>query len=183
MHTLLPALLLSFVLVCLNTVKDPDWHQIKPLQSTRGDVEHLLGPSNEAYYADYTLEEGNLFIEYSNGPCRPDRKGGWNVPKDVVVKLNFSPKQKRKISELKLDPKKFRRVAGEHVQGVFYYINDEEGITYEVQQGRVDEVYYEAPRKYEYLYCGDSASDNKYVGLPIYTDMTGGLRPAGRPWE
>jgi hypothetical protein len=141
--------------------KDPDWRQILPLRSTRADVERLLGPSKEAYFADYSLEEGNLFIEYSSGLCRPERKGGWNVAKDVVVKISFSPKHKRRIAQLKLDPKKFRKVIDDHVGGVFYYVNDEEGITYEVQRGRVDVVYYEPPSRYNHLYCGDHTDENK----------------------
>jgi hypothetical protein len=121
----------------------------------------LLGPSKETYFADYNLEEGNLFVEYSSGPCSPERKGGWNVAKDIVVKLSFSPKYKRRVASLKLDRKKFRRVVDDHVGGVLYYVNDEDGITYEVQRGRIDVVYYEPPRRYEHLYCGDPADAKK----------------------
>lgn len=163
----MPTLLFS-LLVFMNwlPVKDPDWRKLTPLQSTRADVERLLGRSNEAYFADYTLEEGSLSVIYSSGPCRPDRKGGWNVPENVVVGLSFSPKNKKRVSELNLDPKKFRKVVGGgvgggDVGGVLFYINDETGITYEVQRGRVDEVYYDPPGKYEHLYCGDPLGEKK----------------------
>ena len=78
-----------------------NWRQIVPLKSTRADVERLLGSSKEAYLANYTLEEGNLFIEYSSGPCRPDRKGGWNVPENTVVLVRFTPKFKKRIGALR----------------------------------------------------------------------------------
>ena len=135
--------------------KDPDWRQITPLLSTRADVERLLGTSSTPFSANYTLQEGNLFIEYSSGPCTPLRKGGWNVPKDVVVQMSFSPKLKRPVNALKLDPKRFRKVTDDHVGSVIYYINDELGLTYEVQRGNVDAIYYQPRKKDEHLYCGD----------------------------
>ena len=89
-------------------------------------------------------------------------KGGWNVPKDIVITLNFSPKRKTTISDLKLDPKKFRKVVDEHVIGVLYYVNDEAGITYAVQSGKVDFVEYHPAKRDEHLYCGDPR-DNKQL--------------------
>jgi hypothetical protein len=131
------------------------WRQIVPLKSTRSDVERILGPSNGAYGVTYQLEEGNLFIEYSSGPCRPERKGGWNVPENIVVLVSFTPKVKKRIGVLKLDPKKFRKVVDDHVIGVVYYINDEDGITYSVQAGKVDYVEYGPAKRDDHLYCGD----------------------------
>jgi len=121
----------------------------------RADVERLLGPTKEAYFADYTFSDGNLFIEYSSGPCRPERKGGWNVPENVVVSVSFSPTRKRRIADLTLNPKKFRKVIDRHVIGVIYYINDDDGITYEVQEGKIQSVEYGPRKRDDHLYCGD----------------------------
>jgi len=110
---------------------------------------------NIVYFAEYELKEGSLFIEYSSGPCRAERKGGWNVARDVVIMVNFTPKHRTRIADLKLDPKKFRKIVDDHVIGVLYYVNDEEGITYQVQNGRVDFVEYHATKKDEHLYCGN----------------------------
>ena len=142
-------------------VTGQDWRQIVPLKSTRADVERLLGPTKEPYFAVYHLKEGILDIEYSSGPCRPERKGGWNVPRGVVITLNFSPKRNRRIKDLKLDPKKFRKIVDDHVIGALYYVNDEEGITYAVQGGRVDFVEYGPARKDEHLYCGDPPNEKQ----------------------
>jgi hypothetical protein len=133
------------------------WRQIVPLKSTRSDVERILGPSQEAYFADYKLQDGNLFIEYSSGPCRPERRGGWNVPENTVVLVSFTPKIKKRIEVLKLDLRKFRKVVDTHVMGVVYYINDEEGITYSVQAGKVDYVEYGPGKRDDHFYCGDPA--------------------------
>lgn len=162
MRIVLAGLFLSFLILTnrLN-VKGQDWRQIVPLKSTRADVERLLGPTKDAYFAVYHLKEGVLDIEYSSGPCKPERKGGWNVSKDVVITLNFSPQRRRRIGDLKLDPRKFRKVVDEHVIGILYYVNDEEGITYQVQGGKVDWVEYGPARKDEHLYCGDPADEKQ----------------------
>lgn len=132
-----------------------------PLKSTRAEVERLLGSTTGAYYAQYELKQGSLFIEYSSGPCRPERKGGWNVPRDVVIRVNFTPKHRRRIADLKLDPKKFRKVIDDHVIGVLYYVDDEEGTTYQVQSGRIDFVAYHPAKRDEHLYCGDPADEKQ----------------------
>jgi len=156
MKSITSNLLFVLVVIGCQSAKDPDWRQITPLRSTRVDVERLLGTSSNPYSAKYTLEEGSLFIEYSSGPCTPFRKGGWNVSKDVVVHMSFSPNIKKPVSTLKLDPKRFRKVIDDHVGGIIYYINDESGLTYEVQGGKVDAIYYQPGKKDDHLYCGDS---------------------------
>lgn len=159
MKSVLPTLFLPLLMLTQwYSVNAQDWSQIDPLKSTRADVERLLGPTKEAYFAVYQLKHGSLFIEYSSGPCRPERKGGWNVPENVVVSLSFSPKQPKLLSDLRLDPKKFRKVVGGDVLGVEYYVSDEEGITYAVQSGRVDWVEYGPAKRDEHLYCGDPAN-------------------------
>jgi hypothetical protein len=152
--------LLFFILTYPLNVKGQDWQQIVPLKSTRVEVEHLLGSATGAYFGEYELKQGSLFIEYSSGPCKPERKGGWNVPRDVVIMVHFTPKHRTRIADLKLDPKKFRKVVDHHVIGALYYVNDEEGITYAVQSGKIDFVEHHPAKRDEHLYCGDSA-DNK----------------------
>jgi hypothetical protein len=116
----------------------------------------MLGPSSGHYYSEYDLKEGHLYIEYSSGPCRADRNGGWNVPENVVVSIHFSPAHKQKVSDLKLDLQKYRKVIDQHVEGVVYYVNDEDGISYETQKGKVEAIDYDPPKRFENLQCDDS---------------------------
>jgi hypothetical protein len=109
--------------------------------------------SDDSYSAEYDLAEGSLFIVYSAEPCGAKRIGGWNLPKDTVSLVEFTPTKKVKVGELHLDMKRFRKiVGGGDVGGVTYYTSDRDSITYEVQQGRVVSVGYEPPMS---LYCGD----------------------------
>ena len=142
-------------------VKGQDWRQIVPLKTTRAEVERLLGSATGAYFAEYDLKQGSLFIEFSSGPCKPERKGGWNVPRDVVIMVHFTPKHSTRIADLKLDPKKFRKIVDEHVIGALYYVNDEEGITYAVQSGKIDFIEYHPAKRDEHLYCGDLADEKQ----------------------
>jgi hypothetical protein len=80
-----------------------------------------------------------------------------NVPEDVVIEYSFSAKHRKRITDLKLDPKKFRKVVDEHVIGVLHYVNDEDGVTYEVQRGRVHSVEYGPAKRYKHLSCRDPA--------------------------
>jgi hypothetical protein len=130
-----------------------EWRKIAPLVTTRTDVEAILGPASDGFEVLYQLKDGKLSIEYSTGPCSSGQKGGWNLPQNVVVSLHFVPLHAMKVS--KLDLKKFRRVVDDHLPSVTYYINDDEGITYAIQQGKVDYVEYGPAKKYEYLYCKD----------------------------
>jgi hypothetical protein len=132
-----------------------EWKNFVPLKTTRANVEAILGPADEGFEVTYSLKDGNLSIEYSSGPCKSGRKGGWNVPKDVVISLLFSPRRPKKVSELRLDLTKFKKVIDEHLPSVTYYINDEDGITYAIQKGKVDYVEYGPSKKYDDLYCKD----------------------------
>lgn len=153
--------LFCLVIMMVTRASAQEWRKIKPLTSTRGEVERLLGPNSKSSYGvDYDLKDGILSIEYSSGPCTKERKGGWNVPEGVVISLNFSPKKKQTESALKLNRRKFRRVIDTHTGRNVYYINDKDGIMYEIQQGLVDSIEYFPPKRYDHLYCGDPANEN-----------------------
>jgi len=149
-------LLCGLILVLSATGRAQEWRKIVPLKSTRADVERLLGPQERSYGVVYELGDGVLSIEYSSGPCRKDRKGGWNVPEDVVISFSFSATHKPRFSSLKLNRSRFRRVVDRHTGGVINYINARDGIMYEVQGGIVQSVEYYPPKRYDYLHCGDS---------------------------
>jgi len=145
----------SLILAMHSCGNAQDWRKIVPLKSTRAEVETLLGPAEGAYSTVYQLKEGKLFIEYSSGPCRPDRKNGWNVAENTVVSLSFSPRHKKRLADLKLDLTKFRKEIDQQVIGITYYVDEENGITYEIQDGKVDSIEYDPPKKYDHLFCGD----------------------------
>ena len=152
--------LCGLIFVLVSRANAQEWRKIVPLKSTRADVERLLGPNDKSYGVTYELTDGVLSIEYSSGPCRKERRGGWNVPEGVVISFSFSAKNKLPETNLKLNRRKFRRVIDTHTGGITYYINETDGITYEIQQGQVDGIEYYPAKKYAHLYCGDPAERN-----------------------
>jgi hypothetical protein len=155
------SLLVTYVLAVLLPLQAQDWRAIVPAETTRTEVELILGQTDTAYFAEYKLKDGSLFIEYSSGPCRPERKGGWNFPTNVVVSMTFYPAVKPRFSELTVDRKKLRKVVDRHVGGVIYYINDQDGVVYEIQDGRVDWIEYGPAKKYDHLECRHPAAPKK----------------------
>ena len=154
-------LLCGLLLMIVPKASAQEWRKIVPLKSTRADVEQLLGPNDQASLAiDYELTDGTVSIMYSSGPCSKDRKGGWDVAEGVVTGFTFRSHRKQKETDLKLDPKKFRRTVDSHTGRHIYYINDEDGIMYQIQQGLVDNIEYFPPKRYAYLYCGDPGDEN-----------------------
>src|SRR5258705_7624001 len=102
--------LCPLVLSLAQAVSAQQWRKIVPLKSTQADVERLLGRAEQPYGVEYELKDGVLSIDYSTGPCRKDRRGGWNVPEGVVIGFLFSPKLMQREADLKLNRKKFRKV-------------------------------------------------------------------------
>ncbi len=114
------------------------WRGIVPLHSTREDVERLLGPSAkpDGYSEVYDLGKEAVFIKYSSGPCRKERKGGYNVPSGTVKQIRVSSSAKPQFSDLQIDENKYEKTVDPELPGVFHYVNREEGIAYEVQTAR-----------------------------------------------
>ena len=77
------------------------------------------------------------------------------MPEGTVVLIRFVPKSKKRFTSLKLEFSKFRRVEGGDVVGIVNYTNEEEGITYEVQRGRVDAIEYLPGKRHYSLKCAD----------------------------
>src|SRR5258705_2334459 len=100
--------LCGLILTYVPRANAKEWRKIVPLQSTRADVERLLGPAEQPYGVDYELKDGVISIVYSTGPCEKGSPGGWNVPEGVVISFSFSAKRKEREIELKLNRQKVR---------------------------------------------------------------------------
>ncbi len=133
---------------------DKGWRGIIPLHSTRADVERLLGKGTDECKCGYYLNDMNIFFKYSPGDCRSGR-GGWDVPLDTVVWITIYPKPNPRLSDLNIDETKFKKRQGAHIQE-FYYENEEEGLTLEVYDDRVQSFLYGPAQKDKHLRCPDN---------------------------
>ncbi len=62
--------------------------KITPLETTKSEVELLLGKSKDFCDCIYESEDIKIRINYSGDTCR----GGWNIKKDVVIDFRITPK-------------------------------------------------------------------------------------------
>lgn len=123
------------------------WRDIVPLQSTRPEVERLLGQPRllggvNTY--DFTNETVDIF--YLKRSCRIDSQG-WNVPVNTVTSVRIEPKKKVRLSETQWDLSKFRKEPGSFDNpSYFLFINEEDGLTLSAF-GDVLEAYSYGPRR------------------------------------
>lgn len=151
---------LTIILLISSMFSVPDssnvegWRGIVPLHSTRSDVERLLGPMTHPCECGYYLDDVNVFFKYSPGDCKSGR-GKWNVPRDTVLGIIVYPKTQPQLSDLKLDMSKFSKEYDGHVESIVSYVNDEEGLTIEVDEDTrsVNGYYYGPAKKDKLLRC------------------------------
>ncbi len=161
MRIIKPLLLCVLLLIAI-TSQAKEWRGIVPLHSTRADVDRLLGKPN-ANYNRYEFGNEQADILYSDDPCTAGLQGMWNVPRDTVISIRVTPKQRLRLPDLRLELSKYERVRDPLVQTHTYYTNKEEGLRYEVFEGGGEDdglslhIYYEPAAKDANLRCPDAA--------------------------
>ena len=136
------------------------WKGLVPLQSTRRDVEALLGPPAPGGNSFYQTEEATIFVRYADGPCEKGWPYGWNVDQDTVVSIIISPTEPVIFKGLNLDQNKYRRSEDSHIHTGVLYTSHSEGITIEVDDGtgRVKSFTYHPTDSQQKLQCPDASS-------------------------
>src|SRR5690348_7087329 len=121
---------LTVILCVAASSKAQGWRGIRPLHSTRTDVEKLLGSPKQSPGVASTFEakDGRVRVFYSSGFCKKGVANDWNVSSNTVVSLTFEPNYNLWIADLKLDMTKYERVPDPHIQSGVYYFSQEEGI-------------------------------------------------------
>ena len=132
------------------TQDTPGWRGIVPLQSTREQLEQLVGVLDRRCQC-YSTETESIRVEYASGPCTGDLPG-WNVPADTVLSLKIYPKKPLVFSELKIQKENFITTVDDTV--TTYYANGEKGLRYAVPSlGTVASVWYGPSSKQNNLRC------------------------------
>jgi hypothetical protein len=143
------SLLLEFSM----TVVSQEWRGIVPLHSTRNDVERLFGLSSYGGGYAYEFETERVFFQYQY----PDNQCGkiyrqWDVPLNTVLEVTVYPKNKLVFSSLKLAVNKFKKIKI-HVPSGYRYLDEEVGLSYEVDNGLVTQISYRPSAKDKHLAC------------------------------
>jgi hypothetical protein len=141
-YALTTTILIAFI--AANDAAGKEWRGIVPLQSTRADVERLLGPPKQqntfAYYYSFPTEIAVIWFQ--SGPC--DQFGiGWNVPTGTVTSIGVIPKGSLRKEKL-LGGNKFE--AQDANAGFFYYTDESEGFSVDTLKGIVTSLEFAPPK-------------------------------------
>lgn len=122
------ALSLIFIALFTQISTVRDWRGLAPLRSTRADVERLLGQPEQGSSNVYQTAGEKVSVTYSERPCDYD----WQVPIGTVVSFSVYPKNPTPLAGLKLDERKYEKRRDPHLETIYYYVNQAEGINYTV---------------------------------------------------
>lgn len=155
---LITAILLTLLSTTLcNSTKAKEWKGLKPLRSTRVEVERELGKSSEenSIRAKYHLPGEDVYIVYSsNDEIPPDCVK--KLPPGTVLLIQLTPKKKMRISETGLDESKMENLDPSSPPQLGYrcFIDSRAGVIVRTLNGYVDEIYYTADDSDRHL-CED----------------------------
>ena len=131
-HTILKTIPIFVLCLCgAKLVQAKEWRGIVPLKSTRVDVERLLGKPNGL--GRYEFNNERAYIDYAK-ECDQLKDCLCLVPKDTVISIFVTLESDLKLSELKLDRSKYKKSRSVHLPSIVNFTNDEEGITYTVDE-------------------------------------------------
>jgi hypothetical protein len=139
------------------------WRGIRPLHSTREDVERLIGPPMQPTGGTYDLKGERVNIGYSDARCTKGWPYGWNVPAGTVTAITISQQPRPKLAELPIDISKSKKYVDP--SGVIHYNNDDEGLSVAVDPNdyevRVIEYYPAASD--DHLRCPEAAERERQI--------------------
>lgn len=123
------------------------WRQIRPLRTSRKQVEKLLGrPKIVGGVSTYDFANETVGVFYLKRSCRIDPQG-WNVPVSTVTSVRIELKKKIRLSETQWDLSKFRKEPGSFDNPSYLlFVNEEDGVTLSVFDN-VLEAYSYGPRR------------------------------------
>ncbi len=127
------------------TVNAESWRGITPLQSTRADVERLLGkplPAKLSFYVTYQLESEEVRVQYADrNLCTREDQCSCRVRDNTVLHIVVRPKTAISFSSLELDKSRFHPIVNPENANNVAYSNFNAGVMYVISK-RDDLVQY-----------------------------------------
>ena len=151
------------------------WRGLEPLRSTRADVERTLGSPETGSRNSYKTPSERVLVTYSTGECAH----GWRVKPDTVISFSLYPTNTLSLKQLELDESKIEKRRDVHIESLFFYVNQQDGINYtvDVSKGVVTAIEYYPVAKDNTLRCdvpapraSTSSKTETITGKPVTTE-------------
>jgi hypothetical protein len=124
----LQLLTLIFVTAILCSAQTPinEWQGIKPLHSTRNDVEKLFGKPMKGETHLYDTPEVRVSVYYNKGTCKENKSNSFDVPRGTVFSFLVSFKTSFNVREIiDKSSQPFEKVADPKMEGQFQYFSQD----------------------------------------------------------
>ena len=144
---------LTIVIFNINLSAQEWLKKFVPTQTTLSQVEKITGITPQMERDDqilYKLKSGNLFVGISLGNCIKTTWGKWNVEKGIIIYVIFYPKKNKKPSFYNLESEGMTEGFD---SGHKTYKNDELGLYYSTQFGKVSGINLYPSNQYKNLKC------------------------------
>ena len=154
----------SLILCLAASSKAQGWRGIRPLHSTREEVERLIGPPMQSKGITYDLKNERVNVVYSDGNCAKGWPYGWNVKAGTVIGITIYPQPRPKLAELPIDISRSTKYIDP--SGVIHYSNDNEGLSVAVDPTEYEVKvleYYPAASDAD-LRCPEAAERERQIG-------------------
>jgi hypothetical protein len=156
---------------CWQSAHAQDWRGIKPLHSSRADVERLLGAPHGECRCFYEFEGETIRIEYAKSLC-VGYPSGWNVPADSVLTIDIRYNEPRNLSALRIVESEFLKAADDTL--TTYYSNRERGVQYTISgHGKHIKTSYFPSSGNLHLRCDCFPSLDESTARSVYFDTFG----------
>lgn len=130
-----------FFIGATNDCSAQGWMKLVPLESSREEVEKILGVPERSFpsYAAYRAGTGRFHVWYSTGECRKGVEGlQYKAPADSMTGLIVSFDEAPSIESVIPDRSEYTRKENHHRTG-YLYTSKDESIVYETY-GRAERV-------------------------------------------
>ena len=123
---------ISVIFPAISQTQEVAWARIRPLRSTRVDVEKLLGKPTKPEINLYETDGEKIVVWYSEGTCKQGNANLWNVPRDTVLAILVSLKQRASVSDIAvLQSEQFKGKPDQKNPGIIDYTSKDGSVRYQ----------------------------------------------------
>lgn len=143
--------LIALVVFGSSSATAKPWRGLEPLRSTRADVERTLGSPEAGARNSYKTQTERVVVTYAEGECAY----GWRVKPGTLISLILYPTNVLPLSQLDLDETRIEKRRDVHIESLYFYVNQQDGLNYtvDVSKGVVTAIEYYPAAKDNSLRC------------------------------